>query len=150
MRVTVLIHREGLVHGIKHRAKRKDSDIHVTHVSDGDKHSSCRPSAPEIPERSVQRTHFIVREGTARAWCDGGHSYRCARRSGWPRCGAGHRPIGNCGTHTKKLVLGSKLEFEMERGGVAEGPCEASLVRYVGVVVCEEAGFAEPRMTGAR
>ena len=32
----------------------------------------CPPSVPESLERSVQRTHFIVREGTAHARCDAG------------------------------------------------------------------------------
>ena len=58
--------------------------------------------------------------------------------SSWSRS----RAPSDFGTHAKKPALASKLAFEKERGGGAEGPREASLERYVDEVVYEEAGSA--------
>ena len=52
------------------------------------------------------------------------------------------RAPSDFGTHAKKSALASKLEFEKERGEGAESPREASLGRYVGEDVYEEAGSA--------
>ena len=75
------VRREDLVHGIKHDAKQKDSFIHATYALDSDEHHSCPPSVPESPERSMQRTHFIVREGIAQGRCDAGDMRNVVQRN---------------------------------------------------------------------
>jgi hypothetical protein len=59
----------------QHRAERNDDAIHTKQDLDGDKHAAISlpmhsALVPEHPERSMQRIHVIMREGTARARVD--------------------------------------------------------------------------------
>lgn len=72
---------EDLVHGIKHRAKRRDSAIHATHVLNSDEHSSC-PSSSRPGESGVQHaTHTLhVREGVVHARREAGGMHTVVHR----------------------------------------------------------------------
>ena len=67
--------REEFVHGIDHRAERRNGPIHTIHALDRNKHAA--PALleryrliPERPKRRTERAQIIVRERAAEARCE--------------------------------------------------------------------------------
>ena len=135
--------REDLVHGIKHRAKRSNSAVHAIHAFDGDKHTAFSlpergALVPKRPERSVQRRHVIVREGTAHALCDAGGSDTVVHGGVdvvvVEQGVAGLRHAGE----EARVGVEARVEEESRRG--AEGPRKARFKLGVRMVVHDNAG----------